>query len=158
VIEFFITFVVLGFLLLGVEVFIPGGIVGVFGALCLFVAVVIAFVQFGPSYGTLAALSLLAGGGVFMVIWLRIFPKTPMGRKLTLARSGGDFKASMDESSIYLGKEGVAQSALRPSGIALIDGKRVDVVAEAGFIGEGSAIKVILVEGNRIVVRAITRS
>jgi len=44
---------------------------------------------------------------------------------------------------------------LRPSGMAVIDGKRLDVVAESGMIAAGSAIKVIAVEGTRVIVRKL---
>jgi len=50
---------------------------------------------------------------------------------------------------------GAALSQLRPSGTAKIDGQRVDDVTEGGLIEAGTAVKVVTVEGARIVVRAI---
>jgi membrane-bound serine protease (ClpP class) len=47
----------------------------------------------------------------------------------------------------------VAQTVLRPSGVALVDGKRLDVQAESGMIAAGSAIKVVSVQDNNIIVR-----
>jgi membrane-bound serine protease (ClpP class) len=44
---------------------------------------------------------------------------------------------------------------LRPSGTANINGQRVDVVTEGGLIERGTAVKVVAVEGSRIVVRAV---
>ena len=44
-------------------------------------------------------------------------------------------------------------SCLRPSGIADVDGERVDVVSDGEFIERGTQIIVTRVEGNRIVVR-----
>jgi membrane-bound serine protease (ClpP class) len=54
----------------------------------------------------------------------------------------------------WLGKTGTALSPLRPAGIADIDGTRVDVVSDGGFIDTGTRIDVTRVDGNRIVVRA----
>jgi membrane-bound serine protease (ClpP class) len=54
-----------------------------------------------------------------------------------------------------VGREGVAQTVLRPTGIGQIDGKRLDVVAESAMIERGSPIKVVAVEGSRIVVRKV---
>jgi membrane-bound serine protease (ClpP class) len=51
---------------------------------------------------------------------------------------------------------GVALSDLRPSGIASIDGERVDVVTEGEHIREGESIEVISDEGYRRVVRRAT--
>ena len=52
------------------------------------------------------------------------------------------------------GQRGVVLASCRPSGIAEINGKRLDVVAESGFIEKDAEVEVILVEGNRIVVRS----
>jgi membrane-bound serine protease (ClpP class) len=43
----------------------------------------------------------------------------------------------------WLGREGVAQTVLRPAGMALIDGKRLDVEAESGMIESGSPVKIV---------------
>ena len=44
-------------------------------------------------------------------------------------------------------------SPLRPSGIADVEGERVDVVSDGEFIEAGAQIVVSRVDGNRIVVR-----
>jgi membrane-bound serine protease (ClpP class) len=54
-----------------------------------------------------------------------------------------------------MGRSGVTKSALRPAGVALIDGKRVDVVASSGFIENGKLITVVETSGNRVVVREL---
>ena len=55
----------------------------------------------------------------------------------------------------YLNKEGVTETPLRPAGTAIIEDNRVDVVSEGGYIPEKSNIKVVKVEGSRILVRKI---
>lgn len=54
-----------------------------------------------------------------------------------------------------VGSVGVAHSDLRPVGIVLIDGKRVDCVTEGAMIDAGARVKVVQVEGNRVVVRQV---
>ena len=56
------------------------------------------------------------------------------------------------------GKSGVTKSALRPAGVALIDGKRIDVVAVGRFIEKDKPIKVVKTSGNRVVVEEISES
>ena len=51
------------------------------------------------------------------------------------------------------GRTGTALSPLRPAGIADIDGARVDVVSDGGFIEAGTPIEVTRVDGNRVVVQ-----
>ena len=52
-----------------------------------------------------------------------------------------------------LGKTGEVLSELRPAGSALIDGVPVDVVSEGVFVAKGTAVRVVAVEGSRVVVR-----
>ena len=52
-----------------------------------------------------------------------------------------------------MGKTGVAQTVLRPSGRALIDGQLVDVITDGEFYEPGTKVKVVAVTGGRTVVR-----
>jgi len=54
-----------------------------------------------------------------------------------------------------VGKQGIALTTLRPSGTAIIDDERVDVVSEGGYIEAKKPIKVVGVEGIRIIVREV---
>jgi membrane-bound serine protease (ClpP class) len=49
----------------------------------------------------------------------------------------------------------VARSDLRPSGVADIGGRRVDVVSDGDFIAAGHPVEVVLDEGYRRVVRRV---
>jgi membrane-bound serine protease (ClpP class) len=153
--EIYITLIVVGLLLIGVEIFLPGGVIGALGALCFVAAIAAGFFAFGPQGGLVSAMILIVAGVISMIVWIRLFPGTRLGRRLSLQRSGEDFKAPGDVPVVAVGAEGVARSSLRPAGIAEIDGQRRDVVAEAGYIAAGARVRVILVEGPRIVVRAM---
>ncbi|GAE91149.1 membrane-bound ClpP-class protease [Gracilibacillus boraciitolerans JCM 21714] len=54
-----------------------------------------------------------------------------------------------------IGQEGVAVTPLRPAGTAEFADERLDVVTEGAFVDVTSPIKIIKVEGSRIVVRKI---
>jgi len=92
--------------------------------------------------------------GVCVALWVKYFPKTRMGRKLTLAGDGRDFKAAAPHAEL-VGRTGEALSALRPSGYARIDGRRFDVVADGSWIPAGARVQVTAVEGSRVLVRPI---
>jgi len=51
------------------------------------------------------------------------------------------------------GAEGITVSDLRPSGIAEVNGRRIDVITEGGFLPAGTPIVVIRDEGYRRIVR-----
>ena len=57
--------------------------------------------------------------------------------------------------ALFVGKEGIALTPLRPSGAAEIDGQRVDVVTEGEFVAVGAGVKVVKVEGTRVIVKEI---
>ena len=80
-----------------------------------------------------------------------------MLRRISLTETqNSDAYTAVDNSlGEIMGRSGVTKSALRPAGVALIDGKRVDVVASSGFIENGKLIKVIETSGNRVVVREL---
>ncbi len=71
----------------------------------------------------------------------------------SLSTKGGYISTA--DYSEYVGKTGVAISPLRPSGSIEIDGRKLDAVSEGDFIERDEQIKVIKVEGSRIIVKKI---
>ena len=152
--QLFIGLLLTGLLLIGVEIYLPGGVVGVLGAMALIGAGVVGFTAFGFQGGFLAALGILFLSGACLFIWLKYFPKTSMGRRLTLSQDGKAFKATADFKAL-IGKTGEAVSDLRPSGIALIEGHRYDVTTDNTWIVAKERVVVSAVEGNRILVKPL---
>ncbi len=74
----------------------------------------------------------------------------------TLDRKTG-FLSNAD-LSVFLGKEGVTQTVLRPAGIADFDGVRLNVVSEGGYIQPNIKVVIEQVEGSRIVVRSVNEN
>ncbi|MDO9573533.1 MAG: NfeD family protein [Candidatus Contubernalis sp.] len=56
-----------------------------------------------------------------------------------------------------LDKEGITLTPLRPSGTAEFDGSRIDVVSEGGFIDVNVTVKVVQVDGPRVIVRELKK-
>jgi len=140
-----------GVLLLLAEVFLPGGIVGTLGLLCLVTGVVLAFTE-GPQVGMTAMLAVLVFGGVGLWAWVKYFPSSAVGKQMFLSKSAKDWHGFSEKNREWLGKNGVAHTMLRPGGTATIGGERVDVVTEGQMIEKGTPVKVVHVEGNRVVV------
>ena len=144
---FIISLVIFGVLLLLAEIILPSGVSGVMGGLCLLVAIVLGFTQ---SFNL--GVSLLFGSMFFaaFMLWLfvRFVPDSPIGKLVFLKKWDG-FETG---NKILLGKTGVSCTMLRPSGMAVIDDERIDVVTEGEMIQKDQPIKVIEIEGNRIVV------
>lgn len=147
-----IALFVVGFLLIAAEVFLPGLIVGTLGLLCLVGSVALVFVHYGSSAGLLAAFVI---GGLTLtgfLLWLNLFPRTIVGRRLML-RTQQPPDRTADENRALLGESGEAITPLRPSGTARIGGKRVDVTAVGEFLEQGAAVVVVAADGLRVAVR-----
>lgn len=153
-----VALIAIGLILIALEVFvIPGfGIAGVLGGLALAAGLTMSLAGSGATIvavvralGHVALSILLAIAGALVL--LRFLPRTRAGRKLVLETAIGPDSAPF---ASFVGKHGIARSPLRPSGIAEIDGTRVDVVTEGGFVALGEPIEVVAAEGHRIVVRA----
>ncbi|MCR5175314.1 MAG: hypothetical protein K6C05_00535 [Anaerovibrio sp.] len=57
------------------------------------------------------------------------------------------------EQKELVGCTGVVSRELRPAGTVIINGEPVDVVSEGDYIPKGQQVKVVSVNGNRVVVR-----
>lgn len=146
-----ISLLVAGTLMIGAEIFVPGAILGTMGGIALFAAVIVGF-TISPETGFYTLSGVFVLTVLTVIAWIRLFPRSTIGQKMTLNEDGKAFKSSDSRQSL-MGAAGITASELRPAGFALINGKRIDVVAEGGIIDINQPIKVVKVEGNRVVVR-----
>ena len=149
--ELVIALLVGGVLLMLAETVLPGMIAGTIGFLCLIAGVVQSYIKFGPGVGNFVLLGVVVGLIIGTMLWLKYFPESRFARVFISEKADGDIKT---ERPALLNQTGTALSNLRPSGMALINGQRVDVVTEGSMVERGSPIKVVAVEGLRVVVRA----
>lgn len=150
-VELVVTLLILGVILLLLETILPGMIAGIIGACCLIAGVALAY-RFGAHTGNLVLfIVLLVCIGGF-VAWVRLFPTSRVGKRVISDRVVGNIDADRPE---LLNQTGTAFTNLRPAGTAVINGKRVDVVTEGGMIAKGTPVKVVAIEGMRVVVRAV---
>lgn len=165
-----------GIVLLMLEFFvIPGfGIAGISGIVLILASLVLTLVynvgfkfNFNPEFDAslyvskmtiLVLVSSLAG--FFLSLWL--------GKKLILAEtrfgslalrteleSDKGFTSQDMRNERYVGKEGVAQTILRPAGKVNIDGEVLDATIEHGFANPGNKITVTKFENAQLIVRKV---
>ena len=176
-----IFLVVLGVALLAIEVFvIPGfGIAGILGLLSIVAGIVMAAIPHLPDtvplpntdpltwqnyvddgLQTLFLTIFITGAGVWLLS--RILPKTPIYQRIVLQKSlatgSGHTPYEMEASRNRVGQIGTALTPLRPSGTVRIGDDRVDVVTSGDLIDRGTQVRVIEVEGNRVVVERVAYS
>jgi membrane-bound serine protease (ClpP class) len=153
-VQLFIILLTIGLFLLAAEIFLPGGILGILGGIALLGAVAASFAAFGLAVGMYIALAVIIGGSASIFIWIKLFPRTRVGQALTLQHTQSSYKAAdTDTRRNLVGKTGKAVTDLRPAGIVQIDGRKYSVVSEGMLVQRDSAVQVVKVDGNRIVVR-----
>ena len=143
-----------GIVLLLAEIFVPGMVLGTIGVGCLIASVIATYVKYGPEKGIMVFVAEVFGLTVALAVWSRIYPQTPMGKAMILTQQNKT-RSAPDTLKMLLGQEGISSTPLRPSGIAIFNAKRYDVISENNFIPPGEAVKVVAVEGSRVVVRVI---
>ena len=146
-----ITLLVVGLALLFFEILLPGLILGICAFLTLAASVFVAYTEteemlYGHLFLGVTVVSLTSAA-----IWfIKYFPSTKMGRQLVSSSTVGDLGIDFTD---LINQTGTAYTDLRPSGKATIGDQRLNVVTEGSFIEKDNSVKIIAVEGNRVVVR-----
>ncbi|MDQ0156008.1 membrane-bound serine protease (ClpP class) [Robertmurraya andreesenii] len=153
--ETIILFVLgIGFIIL--EFFIPGGIVGTIGFVSILGSIFLATDNFVHM-----AISLLIAIGVAIlasILMLKVFGKNmKIFKKIILTDSTNTESGYVSNKNRLelIGLEGYTFTDLRPSGTVIVQDERIDVVSEGSFILKDKRVRIIKVEGARIVVREI---
>lgn len=159
VIYWALLFLAMAIILFVLEILIPsGGILGILSALSLIVGVIMLF-RINTTLGMAGAIVSLVAVPIALMLAVKLWPHTPIFRLLVLnesqARATSDDAASAGPLADLLGREGIAATDLRPAGVCVIDGRRIDALADGPMIDAGRAVKVVHVEGITLKVRAL---
>lgn len=145
---------VIGLIMLLLEFFVPGGIVGIIGGALIIISLLFAGASVTHmAYSIIIAMFIAVIG---MVILMKFFgKKLHVFNKLVLrdATTTEEGYVSNTNRVELIGRVGEAVTPLRPAGVIIIDNERIDAVSEGSYIDKGKIVEVIKVEGSRIVVR-----
>jgi membrane-bound ClpP family serine protease len=152
----------LGLILVALDLFLPtagllallAGLSALGGVVCLFFA--------DLSWGITGLGLVLVGGPLIAAFMLKIWPNTPIGRRLIAAPSDEEVEAQRaneeserQQRQALIGKEGTVLTDLRPIGVVEINGTRYDALSETRFVQAGSAVRVTAVDGMQVKVRPV---
>lgn len=146
-----------GFILVGVEMAIPGfGVPGISGILCLVVAIFLISDSFVE--GAVIALIVLGLLGIMFAIILGLLSKAKLKSPLILKDEQNKEKGFISNSDLnyLLGRQGVAVTDLRPTGTADFDGIEFDVISESKYISKDTRLIIYKVQGSKLIVKAIS--
>lgn len=145
-----------GIVLILIEVFMPGfGIFGILGIGSIIGSLLLA--SFSPTNMIIAILIAVVIATLGAIIMFKYFGNRGPMKKIILSSATTTeegYVANVTREDL-LGKIGKALTPLRPSGTALINDERLDVVSEGSYIEKDKQIKVVYTSGGKIVVREV---
>jgi len=174
-----VALIVLGLGLLLVEIFlIPGfGVVGTAGAACLLVGLLAIIVPNAPdklpipetdldwSFFTKGLMALGLGfvaGLIGSLLLVQYMPKLPITSRLALADAPVYDEPTVTAGSplgkVAIGEKGVVEAMCRPVGKVRFGQELLDAAAEGDYINVGEKVRLVRVEGNRLVVERIVEA
>lgn len=148
---------IIGVILIALEIFvIPGfGIAGVLGIVGIFTSIFMSFGVNNFKTASLAVFFAIVISIIIMIILARFMSKSKsFSNHLALNTDTANYHSSVSYDFL-LGRDGIADTFLRPSGNVIIDDVKYDVISDGAFIDKGKRVKVVLVEGSKIVVREL---
>lgn len=143
----------LGLLLIFLEFYLPGAIMGIAGGIMVFTSIILfALDSESPlltvlyGFGACVSLALL----IKFAIW-RIRTARP-GASIYSDASQDGFQASQFDVTA-IGKIGVVVTDLKPGGHIVVDGKRMQAISQSGYITKGSQVLVVGGQEESLIVK-----
>ena len=144
-----------GVLVIIAEVFLPsGGVLSILAVAVIGYSLYLVF-QMSMTLGWALVVFDIISIPVLVIVGLKLVAKTPARLSRTLSSREG-VTSQKPELSQYLHQTGAAVTVLRPSGTALINGHRIDVVTQGEYIDKDTAVEVVAITGNQVIVREKT--
>jgi membrane-bound serine protease (ClpP class) len=140
------------------EVFIPsGGLLSICAIVSLAGGVAIFFrhSEVAGWTGVLVAIVMVPS---LLVVAYKVLPRTRFGRQVILAppvRERGDAISDTTELRTLVGRVGRVLTTMRPVGMCAFDERKVECVAESGYVQKDKTVKVIHIEGTTVTVRVV---
>jgi membrane-bound serine protease (ClpP class) len=141
-----------GVLVIIAEVFLPSG-----GVLTIIAVAVIGYSLYlvfsiSMTLGWALVVIDLISIPILVILGLKLVAKTPARLSRTLSSEEG-VTSQKPELGGCLHQTGTSVTVLRPSGTALIDGHRINVVTQGEYINKDTAVEVVAITGNQVIVR-----
>lgn len=153
-----IVMLIVGFVLVVIEMYIPGfGVPGIAGILLLIGGVIMA--RPTPLQALIMVVIIVALLCIALSLCLHSAAKGRLSKSRLVLNEVATQAETPENNDLayFVGREGTTHTVLRPAGMADFDGVKLNVVSDGEYIPSGCRIIVDRVEGNRIVVRAANK-
>lgn len=148
---------ILGFVLIFIEFYLPGAIMGTAGGLMVFASIILFAMQSQSPWEIavyVIATGIALGFLIKFALW-RIRTAKPNSSIYSDDSQDGFQASSFDASAI--GKHGVVVTDLKPGGHIVVDGKRVQAISQSGYLVKGSEVLVIGGQEESLIVKPVKK-
>ena len=158
--------ILLGLILLSLEMFLPSGTLGFLALAAIIIGVVMVFYApesegGGLVTGILTLVALLILMPIILYYSFSWWPHSPIGKRLTLGAPSAESESTLadmpelSELSQYKGQIGKTLSPHQPSGVVLVQDRRLESTTEGLFIDANRMVRVYDVREGRLYVRPL---
>lgn len=150
-------FLGLGLLLILMEFYLPGAIMGVAGGILVIASIVLFAMEASSPFWTLLyiiAVAIAIGFLIKFALW-RIRTAKP-SRSIYLESDQAGYQASTYDASM-IGKKGVVATDLKPGGHIIVEGKRVQAISQSGYLTKGTEVVVLSGQEESLIVKPIKK-
>lgn len=146
-------FWVVGLILIYLEFFIPGAVMGIAGGLLLIASLSLFVITYNdPIWIIVYFLCVGISVGVLIKFALWRIPRVKPEKSIYSSDAQEGYVASAFDAST-IGHYGIVLSDLKPGGYILIDGIQHQAISESGYIPQGEEVVVLRGEGDSLIVR-----
>lgn len=148
---------IFGLILIFIEFYIPGAIMGIAGGLMVFTSIIMFAMQSQSPWEIaiyVVVVGVVLGYLIKFAIW-RIRTAKP-DYSIYSDDSQNGFQASSFDSTA-IGKHGVVVTDLKPGGHILVDGKRLQAISQSGYLTKGTEVLVIGGQEESLIVKPIKK-
>ena len=152
------VFLGLGLLLILVEFYLPGAVMGITGGILVLTSIVLFTMQADSLIWVAVYVIGVSISIVFLIkfaIW-KIRTAKP-SRSIYLNSDQKGYYASSFDSSV-IGKTGIVVTDLKPGGHILVDGKRLQAISQSGYLTKGTEVIVLGGQEESLIVRTCSNS
>ncbi len=155
-----VVLIVGGFVIIGIELFLPSaGMLAILAATLILAGIVAAFMK-SLVAGTVVLLITSLSLPILIALGIKIWPSTPIGRRILIKAMTEDEVLPQEDLHNHLktliGHRGIAKTKMLPSGIVWIENRNYDAVSDGFAIEPGMPVEVIAIRTKRVVVRPVS--
>lgn len=152
-----IILLVAGFVLVGVEVVVPGfGLPGISGIACLIAGIF--FVADSIEEGILITVVVIVVLGILMTVIMGLLAKRRLKSPIILDTDvkAEDSYLNSADLEYLVHRQGITVTNLRPAGKGNFDGIDLDIISDGGYIERGTPVVIDRVSEKRLIVKRLS--